>query len=179
MADVDITSFEQLEGSAAIQEAANSKLDLARNDLAGKPFAGLSACDPDLASKYTKTYGDALDAVYDFAFKDILKKLQGYIEDLRPDPDPAPDQTDNTNNNGDNNGNVNNGDNNSNVNNNQGPVTPPPGGGFGEDPTVEDPGDIEEEELGEVNIDTSCLRDLPLKDLDGSNTFIIKELSNS
>ena len=163
--DVNITNFGQLEAGATAIEKGIREIQTATSSVAGNPFPGYAACNPDLITSYINKLLEALKATEELANKS-LAGAQELIK-LKPeeteDNTQTPADTDNGNGNGNN---TNPGG--SNPPGGTGtPVTPPEGGDTETPPEVEDPDDIDEEPLEAVDIDTSCLRDLPLKDIDG------------
>ena len=167
MADVNITSFEGLQAASTSVQSGLRHLQMAGDTLNSNPFAGLAACDPDLITPYINVLAEALTATYDLA-----NKTYNAIEVLATEPlpdDPGETPTDP----GDGNGNGGGG-----VNTNPpgtsggGSVTPPQDGDTETPPEVEEP-TVEEPELEPMDIDTSVLRDLPLKEIDGVVDTII------
>ena len=166
MADVDVNLDALRETPQQIKSGCDLLEDAAST--VGSSFTGLKNNDPDLISNYSSVLTDALTATRDYALK-ISVALQTYVDGLEPDP-PPPDGTDDpetpsTPDNPDPNP-VNPGDGT--------PVNPPAPGGppAPADPTA--PEQPEEPPLEPMDIDTSCLRDLPLKDVDGIVDTIIE-----
>jgi len=160
MSDTSISDFAKAEGAANKFKDGIEKLKIAQNEVNSNPFSGLTNNDPDLAGRYLNQFKEGLDAVINLSLKK-QENIAAFIEKNKPQDNgeapPAADETPNNPNNPTPDG----------PNTPAGPgITPPETGDPDAPPEVEEP-EVEEPELEEVNIDTSCLRDLPLKDIDG------------
>ena len=166
MADgANVTSFEALEATDTTVQSGLRHLQVAGDSLNSNPFAGLAACDPDLISPYIAVLAEALMATYDLA--NNAHNAIGELMKLKPEPDPVPENPggDTPTDPG--------GTDPDPVNPRGGtPVNPPVGGGTNPPGEIQEPV-VEEPELEPMDIDTSVLRDLPLKDIDGVVDTII------
>jgi hypothetical protein len=164
MADADVN----IDGLRETPQQVKSGCDLLEDATStlGSSFTGLKNNDPDLISNYVSVLTEALTATRDFAMK-AGTALQAYVDGLEPEdteeeqpqPDPATPPGD--------------------VNPDPvnpgpgGPVSPPPPGDPGTPADPPAPEEPIETPLEPMDIDTSCLRDLPLKDVDGIVDTII------
>ena len=90
MADVDVKSFESLQGASTTIQSGLRHLQVAGSTLNSNPFAGLAACNPDLITPYINVLAEALTATYDLANKSY-NALETYIAALTPKQEETPE----------------------------------------------------------------------------------------